>query len=115
MAFEWKGFTSPEQDDPQIEKKEQSSFLDFVEDNSDSKFAKKAKKALKATKKNVNKLKKLSSKQKELEKHVCTLEADMKQLKKSAYNNKIAELINCDSVTERKRLANDLLKMEVYI
>lgn len=94
---------------------EKGSFLDFVDgdDYFDNKFVKKAKKAVKAARKQNKKIKKLSSKHKELEKEILTLEADVKSLKKSAYINKVAELVNSDNITERKRLANELYKMEV--
>lgn len=113
--YEFVGFNSQPETSDSTDTSEEKSFLDFVEgeDYSDSKWRKKAKKALKVGKKHNKKIKKLSSKHKDLEKEVSALKADIKVLKKSAYNNKLAELVNSDNITERKHLANELYKMEV--
>ena len=113
--YEFLGFDSQPEATVSADTTEEKSFLDFVEgeDYSDSKWAKKAKKALKVGKKHNKKIKKLSSKHKDLKKEVSVLKADIKALKKSAYNNKLAELVNSDNFTERKHLANELYKMEV--
>ncbi len=41
------------------------------------------------------------------------LKADIKSLKKASYDSKFAELVNSDNAAERKRLANELSKLEV--
>lgn len=113
--FEFDGFDSITDNSASTETAEKGSFLDFVEgcDYSNGKCLKKAKKAVKSVKKQNKKIKKLSSKYKDLEKEVSAVKAGIKILKKSAYNNKIVELVNCDNIIERKRLANELCKMEV--
>ena len=113
--FEFSGFNTTPQEVNAVEKTENSSFLDLVDwdDCSDNKFLKKAKKASKLSKKNNKKIKKLSSKQEVIEKEVSVIKADIKSLKKVAYDSKFAELVNSDNITERKRLANELSKMEV--
>lgn len=113
--FEFAGFDYQPANAASTETAEKGSFLDFVDgdDYSDNKFVKKAKKAVKAARKQNKKIKKLFSKHKELAKEISTLKADITSLKKSAYVSKIAELVNSDNITERKRLANELYKMEV--
>lgn len=113
--FVFDGFDCKTDNSASTETAEKGSFLDFVEgyDYSDSKCVKKAKKAVKSVKKQNKKIKKLSSKHKDLEKEVSAVKADIKALKKSAYVSKIAELVNSDNIAERKRLANELYKLEV--
>lgn len=110
--FVFDGFDRETDNSASTEGTQNDSFLDFVEgyDYSNSKFVKKAMKSVKKQKK---KIKKLSSNYKDLEKEVTAIKADIKSLKKSAYVSKIAELVNSDNITERKRLANELYKMEV--
>ena len=113
--FEFAGFDYQPTNAASTETTEKGSFLDFVDgdDYTDNKFVKKAKKAVKSARKQNKKIKKLSSKHKDLEKEISTLKADIASLKKSAYVSKIAELVNSDNITERKRLASELHKMEV--
>ena len=112
--FEFDGFDCSNNNSAATESSEKGSFWDFIDgyDCSDNKCMKRAKKALKSAKKQKKSLKKLSSKYRDLEKNVSAIRADINTLKKSAYANKIAELVNSDNITERKRLANELYKME---
>ena len=94
-----------------IEKKEKNSYLDFIEEN--DYFDNKCFKKKKACKKQKKKLKKLSSKYKALAKELSAIKSDIKKLKKAAHSSKFEDLINCDSLAERKKLAAELRKMEV--
>lgn len=94
---------------------EYSNPFDYVDINAflGGKSPKKSKKAKKAAQKQKKKIKQLSSKTRKLKKEISALKGDMKTIKKSEYDSKLAEIVNCDNSTERKRLASELHRMEV--
>lgn len=114
--FEFSHYTDQFDDktksDDQVES--HSNFFDFIEENSHgNKGVKKAKKAIKHTHKNKKKIKKMAACQKQVEVEVSKLRSEVATLKKFAYDSKLSEIVDCNDVAERRKLAYELKRMEV--
>ena len=90
-----------------------TNFWEFMDYDETS--VKSVKKAYKKIKKHNKKIKKVSSSQKKLKKKVKSLESDLAVLKKERYHKKVQDLVNSDSVAERKRLVKELYGEEVPV
>ena len=103
-------FMSKTSDESQDLDYEEVSNAVFGGDNYDYEIKRVSKKVKKKLKKYLKKQTPKPEKIKKVKKKILKLEGELAKIKKEQRRNKLGELINCDSVAERKRLAKELFE-----